>query len=134
MRRHPERGSAAVEFAVLLPAFIALLLGIAEYGWLFFHEVVVANAAREGARTGVTRAPDDAEDGPTAAAARVSQYLAASGLACAAGCTVDARDSGASPERMLEVEIAYAYAPLLGFVPTPAELRALSSMRYEVQY
>lgn len=129
-----EAGSTAVEFAILLPVFVALLLGIAEYGWLFYHEVVVSNAAREGARIGVTYAPGDAVDGPTAATTRVGEYLLASGLECGGGCEVSAADTGASPSRMLDVQITYAYEPLLGFVPTPEAVRARSTMRYEVQF
>ena len=129
-----ESGAAAVEFAVVLPVFVALLLGIVDFGWFFFHEVTIANAAREGARTGVTHAPGDAEDGITAAVARAREYLETSGVSCGETCSVVATDVGTSPELLLEVTIQYPYTPLVGFIPTPAQIEARSSMRYEVQF
>lgn len=45
-----ERGAAAVEFALLLPVLVGLILGIIEFGYAFFVWGNVAGAAREGAR------------------------------------------------------------------------------------
>ena len=39
-----------VETALILPLLIVLLLGVAEFGFLFYAHVQVANAAREAAR------------------------------------------------------------------------------------
>lgn len=48
-RRH-RRGSTLVEFAIVLPVLLALLVGIMEFGWLVKNNLTIANAAREGAR------------------------------------------------------------------------------------
>jgi Flp pilus assembly protein TadG len=48
--RERRRGAAVVEFAVILPLLIALLLGVIEYGWLFMVRQTLQNAAREGCR------------------------------------------------------------------------------------
>lgn len=45
-----RRGAAIVEFAVVLPLLITLLLGVIEYGWLFMVRQSLQNAAREGCR------------------------------------------------------------------------------------
>jgi Flp pilus assembly protein TadG len=45
-----ERGSAAIEFAIILPIFLLVLFGIINYGILMYDQAVVTNAAREGAR------------------------------------------------------------------------------------
>lgn len=45
-----ERGANLVEFAVLAPLLIILLLGIVEFGWLFGQVNDVRHGAREGAR------------------------------------------------------------------------------------
>lgn len=45
-----ERGSAAIEFALILPIFLLVLFGIINYGILMYDQAVVTNAAREGAR------------------------------------------------------------------------------------
>ena len=45
-----ERGAAAVEFAILLPFLMILLMGIMEFGYLFVQQASVSNVARVGAR------------------------------------------------------------------------------------
>jgi Flp pilus assembly protein TadG len=45
-----QRGIALMEFAVTLPLFLVLLLGMMEYGYYFYVAVSATNAAREGAR------------------------------------------------------------------------------------
>lgn len=49
--RH-RRGQSLVELAMVTPMLFALVLGIAEFGFLFTAYVQVSNAAREGARAG----------------------------------------------------------------------------------
>lgn len=45
-----ERGVALVEFALILPILLTLIVGIAEFGLAFKDFLSVSNAAREGAR------------------------------------------------------------------------------------
>lgn len=45
-----RRGATLVEFALLLPVLLAILLGIIEFGWLVKNHLTLANATREGAR------------------------------------------------------------------------------------
>ena len=46
-----EDGAVAVEFALLLPILIMLILGILEFGLAYNAQITVTNAAREGVRT-----------------------------------------------------------------------------------
>jgi Flp pilus assembly protein TadG len=46
-----ERGAAAVEFALVVPVLLLLLLGIMEYSRAFNAQSTLSAAAREGART-----------------------------------------------------------------------------------
>ena len=48
-----ERGQAMVEFALVLPVLLALLCGIIDFGWLYYNQITLNNAAREGARYAV---------------------------------------------------------------------------------
>jgi Flp pilus assembly protein TadG len=48
--RSSERGSSAVEFALIAPAFVALVLGIANLGIFFFAHSGLKSAVAEGAR------------------------------------------------------------------------------------
>ena len=45
-----DRGAVAVEFALIFPILIVILIGIIEYGSMFNAQLLVTGAAREGAR------------------------------------------------------------------------------------
>jgi len=45
-----KRGQAMVEFAMVLPLFMLVLSGIADFGFALYQRMTVINAAREGAR------------------------------------------------------------------------------------
>jgi len=49
-RRCLDSGAAAVEFALLAPVLLLLLVGIVEFGRVYNAQVTVTAAAREGAR------------------------------------------------------------------------------------
>lgn len=50
-----QRGAAAVEFALILPLLLFMVLGVIDYGVFFSQNISLQNAAREGARQGVTQ-------------------------------------------------------------------------------
>lgn len=50
--RNSERGMAIVEFAILVPALMMLLIGLVEMGRFAYYSIIVANAARAGAQYG----------------------------------------------------------------------------------
>lgn len=50
MPRTSERGAVAVEFAILAPILVLLLLGIMEFGRAYNVQASLTNAAREGVR------------------------------------------------------------------------------------
>jgi Flp pilus assembly protein TadG len=51
-RRAARRAIASLEFVIILPVLLILLLGMLEYGWLLTKQGELVNAAREGARVG----------------------------------------------------------------------------------
>jgi hypothetical protein len=56
MRRHlreRSRGQALVEFALILPVFLLVLMGIFDLGRAVFYSSTLSNAARETAREGI---------------------------------------------------------------------------------
>lgn len=48
-----EDGAELIEFALVLPMLLLVVLGIAEFGFMFQRYEVITNAAREGARIAV---------------------------------------------------------------------------------
>ena len=90
-----EKGVVAVEFAIVLPLFAILLVGILEVGGVARDYQILQNAAREGAR--FSALPNNRMDYATNPAAvesmiqgRVVAYLAAHNITVGAGdVTVD---------------------------------------------
>jgi len=58
-----EKGTAVVEFAIVLPLLVLILGGIIEFGLLFYNKQVITNASREGARAGIIAYDIDAPPG-----------------------------------------------------------------------
>ena len=56
-----ESGQELVEYALLLPLLLLLLVGIMEFSIIIFSYDTIANAAREGARVAIIPASSDAE-------------------------------------------------------------------------
>lgn len=48
--QHDERGAAAVEFALLAPVLLLMVMGIAEFGRAYHVQATISQAAREGVR------------------------------------------------------------------------------------
>jgi hypothetical protein len=55
------RGQSLVEFALLLPVLLLLILGAMDFGRLFYTKLVLTNAAREGANY-LARHPADEKE------------------------------------------------------------------------
>lgn len=71
-----ERGSVAVEFALVLPILIAVLLGIMEFGRAYNAQITVTAAAREGARVmSIQGAPAAARNAVLAASPALNPQL-----------------------------------------------------------
>ena len=73
--RRRRRGLATVEMALLLPILLTLTFAAVEYGWMFFKQQQITNAAREAARLGAT--PNGTNATVTA---RVSQLMSDAGI------------------------------------------------------
>jgi Flp pilus assembly protein TadG len=50
-RARDERGSVVVEFGLIAPLLLLLVMGIIDFGWMLMKANVVGNATRDAART-----------------------------------------------------------------------------------
>lgn len=48
--RHTDRGSAAVELAIVLPVLLLLVFGVIDFGRMLNAQITLTEAAREGSR------------------------------------------------------------------------------------
>jgi hypothetical protein len=74
-RLKSQRGAELIEFALIFPLLLLVLLGIVDFGFLFQRYEVLTNATREGARVSVL--PGYAEGDVKS---RVCEYLMAGGV------------------------------------------------------
>ena len=115
-----DRGAAAVEFALVVPVLIMLVLGIIEFGRAYQVQTMVSAAAREGARTMAL------QNDPDTARATTRSYFPALDLTDAqiaispATCTTD---------EAATVTITRPYGFITGFFGAEVTMRGVGSMR-----
>ncbi len=80
VRLKSERGAELIEFALVFPLLLMVVLGIVDFGFVFQRMEVVTNAAREGARIAVLPGYGVAD-----VQARVTNYIQTGGVPTVAG-------------------------------------------------
>lgn len=60
-RRRASRGATSIEFAMVVPVLLVLILGIVYYGLIFAMQQVLTLAAEEGARAALRYQPTNAQ-------------------------------------------------------------------------
>ncbi len=60
--RRRQGGQGLVEFALLVPVFLLILLAMLEFGFAFSHNMTLQYATREGARAGAAAADGSMKD------------------------------------------------------------------------
>ncbi|OBR90315.1 MULTISPECIES: TadE/TadG family type IV pilus assembly protein [Clostridium] len=53
-----EKGQALVEFAIILPILLLIVMGIVQFGMVINSYLTIENASREGARAGIIGSTD----------------------------------------------------------------------------
>ncbi|GAA1521653.1 pilus assembly protein [Nocardioides humi] len=109
-----DRGAAAVEFALILPVLMLIVVGIINYGDMLSVRQSVSQAASEGARAAAVTTGSDTERMTTARKA-VDDALAAQQQECtASGCTVTiAPCAGEATKQCATVKVEIAYDGLI---------------------
>ena len=134
-----DEGAELIEFALVFPSLLLVMLGIIDFGFLFQRYEVITNAAREGARVAILNGYQDAD-----VQARVAQYLTAAGLTGTSATIVGAPQTitvGGQCITVKPVTVTYDHdflflGPIVGLMGgggfTNKTLRATSSMRTEI--
>ncbi|MDA8439617.1 MAG: pilus assembly protein [Propionibacterium sp.] len=126
-KKPTDRGAAAVEFALVLPILIALLLGIIEFGYAMFIQATIAGAAREGART---LAIAGTASSATSAAIQAAEDGALPAVTLnAAQITADNSQCSSDPSSAVTVTIRYPYTGIAGILPGGITISGTGVMR-----
>ena len=101
-RKARDRGATAVEFALVLPLLLLLVCGIIDFGRALNAEIILTQAAREGARLGALGYSNTAIQTRTQGAA---PGLGVINVAIAASCA-----AGAGPTADAQVNVSYSFS------------------------
>lgn len=120
------KGQSLIEFALVLPVLLLLILGILDLGWAVYAQNTISNAAVEGARRGIIFSTTDAQ-----ITARVQ--AAAPSLS---NLQIDIAPSVRNFGEPITVTVTYTYTaitPIIGQIVTGSglPLTATSSMLVE---
>jgi len=117
---HKSRGAVAVEFALVAPILLALVVGIVEFANAYNAQISVTQAAREAARTmAVKNSQTDAKAAAVAGAPGVNSAAFAysfSPAACAANTTA-------------KVTITYTSSTLTGLFGSSVTVTGVGAMQ-----
>lgn len=80
-----DRGAAAVEFALVLPLLVTIVIGIMEFGRAYNVQATMTAAARQGAR--IMALQHDTSTATTAVQSTASPYTVTAAQISATGCT-----------------------------------------------
>ena len=131
-RRKRPRGAVLVEFVIVLPVFLLLLLATIDWGWYFVLRETAVNATREGARAASVAPAGRAQDDATIAVTNYLRNTLGEGRVQNpqfAWPVINGRQA-------ISVSLVdYPAGPITGFTPTrvPSTLTATTVMRLEVQ-
>ena len=136
--RRDDRGQTLAEFALILPIFVLVLVGIIDLGRAVYASSTIQNAAREAVRVGIV------DQNTTVIEAEAIQHAVALGIDAAdvdvsflqpdytAGACASTPDVGC----IVEVEVRYAYTaatPLLGNIVGVIDMSGSSRQPIESQ-
>jgi Flp pilus assembly protein TadG len=123
-----ERGQTMTEFAIVLPIFLLLLLGIAQLGIAFNHYIQLTDATRAGARFGAPLSCSGTCDRTSKVVTKVKASAANLDTA-QVGVTVT---STWAPGSDLKVCASYPYSiNLIGLVVQSGNLNSCTTERVE---
>jgi Flp pilus assembly protein TadG len=101
--RQKDRGAAAVEFALVAPFLLLMVLGIAEFGRAFHIQATLSQAAREGVRV---MALQNNPAGAVAATQAAAPTLTLTNVAVSPSTCVA---SGLTPAATATVTVTYSF-------------------------
>ena len=133
-RRVRSRGGAAVEFALVLPLFLAVVFATVDYGWFFYQRFTLAAAIRDAVRYGATF-PMSLDPYTTAKSRAIADLSLAGSPVNPNNVTWGPATtySGTSPNEFMSLSGTLTFTPLVGFVKLPTSMSFQMSLLLELQ-
>jgi len=123
--RRDSKGQSLVEFALVLPFLIILILGMIEFGWILNGKITLTSAAREGARVAIIY--ESADKAKAAVKSAVDKSTESSSLIEVQSTTTFNEES-----KSAIVNVDAKINPIIGlFFTSPVSLKAKAEMRIE---
>lgn len=127
-----EQGQSLVEFALVLPVLMLILLGIVEFGWMFNAKITLTSAAREAARVYAIHGNDPTLINKAVTDATKNLIIEGPLTITPKALTTMPTSDGKNSIKMAKVEISGNIKPLVGFIITSnVNMKAEASMRVE---
>lgn len=140
--RAGERGQALVETALVLPIFFLFLFGICDFGFGFFSQMTVMNAAQEAAHAASIH-----PDPPTMASIAEARARASAMVLSVADLTVDApvcvpvvsttcnlaAVGGSQRGDVVQVTVSYLYRPFFPLLLGRSTITLTSTAQATIQ-
>jgi len=127
-----KKGQSLVEFALVIPIFLSLILGMLEFGWIFNGQITLTSAAREGARVAVVYDTEAAARVPVQTAVERSSGVSSLREITAVTKFPTIMDEGTDGVNNAKVTVTAKIDPIVGlFFHEPVNLTASAIMRLE---
>ena len=131
IRRHRQQGSSAVEFGIVAPLLLMLIMGIVDVGNLLFVYNSMLNAAREASRS-VAVAEQTAAQAKTTAETTLAKHRGKSGaIPFTVVVTVPATPADKEIKTTISAPLSQALMLDMFGLMGSATMTAVSSMRQE---
>lgn len=127
-----------MEFALVMPVLISILIGMIETSWLFYIRASLDSSTSVGCRAGALVDPGirEANLAEVQDAANTALIAAMNELGlreCDTRCSSEVSLRGSTPSRTLICSVTYDFQPLIGLVLPQTDLVANQVVRMEWQ-
>jgi len=120
---------------LILPAFLAVMAGILDYGWFLFLRSTSVTAVRNGCRVGAVFEQSHTPTPQDAAETYIVDHMDKFGVSCSGGgqCAVDVSITGTAPNAQLKCDLEMEYSSFTGLIPVPEAVGVTSLSFLEFQ-
>jgi Flp pilus assembly protein TadG len=144
--RQRQRGNAVIEFTLIFPVLLLMLVGTMDFSRLFFGGIAMEGAARAGVQYGAlspgragdidgivaAAQADAAGQGLSGVTASTRTFCSCVGNASTVSCSI-AQCNGQTPNGYVEATVQYTFNSILRYPGFPADMVISRTAKMRVQ-